>query len=60
MLTFIKNGFSKLTDTQVIELRNLKKQGETYQNLAIKYSIAYGTVANICQGHCWKHLLNPD
>lgn len=45
-----KNPMSKLTDDQRQEMRVLREQGQTYIEIASKYSIAYQTVGKILKG----------
>lgn len=51
-----KNGFSKLTEETVIEIRKKKEKGETYQQLATTYNVSYGCILAVCQRTSWKHI----
>lgn len=51
------NGRSKLTDDQVIEMRNLRfNDNISYNKLANKYNISKPTVINIIKRKTWKHI----
>lgn len=43
----------KLTPEQVIEIR---KRGDTQENLARKYGVSKGAISSIWSGKSWKHL----
>lgn len=49
--------FAKLTDTQVITIRQLRASGFTYRAIAEQFNTKTANVWHICQGHTWKHLL---
>jgi predicted DNA-binding protein (UPF0251 family) len=51
-----KNGRSKLTEKEVIELRELREYGLSYGQLAIKYNISKTTVIDIIKRRKWKHI----
>ena len=52
-----KNGFSILTEKQVLEMRSKRKNDKlTYQELATHYNVSYGCVAGIIQRKTWKHI----
>lgn len=51
-----KNGRSKLTEKEVIELRKLREYGLSYGQLAIKYNISKTTVIDIIKRRKWKHI----
>lgn len=49
---------AKLTEAEVIEIRRLREtRGYTYAGLAERFDISVSTIASICQGKVWKHLL---
>ena len=50
------NGRSKLTTSQVIEMRILREDGYSYGRLSIKYGISKATVINIIKRKKWKHI----
>ena len=52
----IKNGFSKLTEEQVLEIRKKKTEGFTHQQLANIYNVSYGCISGIIQRTNWKHI----
>ena len=49
------SGLSKLTDQQVIEIRNITT--ETHKSIAIKYNVDRSLVSLIKANKVWKHLL---
>ena len=48
------NGASKLTATQVRELRRLQSRGSTYKQLAARFSISAAQAHNIANGAQWR------
>lgn len=51
------NGFSVLSEEQVLEMRSKRKNDKlTYQELATHYNVSYGCVAGIIQRKTWKHI----
>jgi len=53
-----KNGQSKLTESQVIELRRrYRKNCATFKQLGIEFGISATTAESIVKGKIWKHLL---
>lgn len=51
-----KNGFSKLSEQQVLEIRKKKTEGLTHQQLANMYNVSYGCITGIIQRTNWKHI----
>jgi group I intron endonuclease len=51
-----KNGRSKLTSEQVLELRNLREIGYSYSKLSLKFGISKSSVGDIVKLKKWKHL----
>ena len=51
-----KNGFSKLNEEEVLEIRKKKIEGYTYQQLAALYNVSYNCIAGIIQKTNWKHI----
>jgi len=51
------NGQSKLTEADVIEIRERHARGEGVSALAREFKICPGNVCAIVQGRSWKHLL---
>ncbi len=48
---------AKLTETQVIEIRNRHAAGEFQNHLALEFNVARVTVWALVHGLTWKHLL---
>lgn len=46
----------KLTEAQVIEMRNLHKNGESYSSLSLKFGIAKSTVSYIITNKTYKNI----
>lgn len=51
-----KAGPSKLTEEQVLSIREDIKTGLTHKSIAIKYGVTEGAIASIKTGRTWKHL----
>lgn len=49
-----RNGMAKLKLNDVIEIRNLKKQGYTLRELSSKFNIAISTASQIVNKKRWK------
>ena len=50
------NGRSKLKEEDVIEMRNLRENGYSFNRLSIKYNISKATVMDIIKRKKWKHI----
>lgn len=51
------NGRSKLTDSQVREIRELHTTGEySYRKLASMYGVTYGLIGHIVRRKAWAHV----
>jgi hypothetical protein len=50
------NGFAKLTEKAVREMRRLRPQ-LPLRELAKKYSVSISSVSAICRRECWKHVV---
>lgn len=56
-----KNGFSKLTNHQVIEIRKEYAKGNTsHRKLGMKYGVWGTTINDILNKKRWKHLVDGD
>ncbi len=51
-----KNCMAKLTDSQVIEIKARRLNGEKLNAVAKDYGISYKTVSKIAKGQRWTHL----
>lgn len=51
-----KNGMAKLTEAQVIEIRNLRKQGWPLQELATRYGVDQSNISAIVLRKSWYHI----
>ena len=52
----MKNGRAKLTDIDILEIRNLRARGLSYKELAKLYLVGKTTISHIIKGHTWKHI----
>jgi DNA-binding transcriptional regulator YiaG len=50
------NGFSKLKEKDVLEIRKLAKEGFSQRKLAKMYNVAKSTIADILKRKSWKHI----
>lgn len=53
------NPCSKLTDAQVIEIRERRAAGETLRALAEEFGCSEGNIMDIVRGLSWKHIGGP-
>jgi len=51
-----KNGLSKLTESDVIEIRHKRELGYTIISLADEYGVTHTSISRICLKHTWKHI----
>lgn len=51
-----RNPAAKLTDAQVIKLRQKRKDGALYRELAAEYGLNRTSVMNIVFGRTWSHI----
>jgi hypothetical protein len=51
-----KHGMAKLTEKQVLEIRNIRKKGLTLCEIAKKYNIGKSMVSYIVNRQNWKHI----
>ncbi len=52
-----KNGFSKLTESQVIEIKHLLADGKyTQKTIGSQFNVSRSTVKNIKSGRRWSHV----
>ena len=51
-----KNAQSKLTEAQVLEIRDRYAAGESGKALAAEFGIAQPTVVEICKRRTWRHI----
>jgi hypothetical protein len=50
------NPYSKLTDDQVLAMRELRRSGKTYQLLADQFFVSPTTAYDVCSYRSWKHI----
>jgi hypothetical protein len=51
------NGFAKLTDAQVLDIRRARAEGESVSALAAAYGVDVVCIYHIVRGETWRHLL---
>ena len=51
-----RNGGSRLTAADVMEIRRLRKDATPYAVLAERFGVHWNTVYRAGEGHLWKHL----
>jgi NUMOD4 motif/HNH endonuclease len=51
------NGMSKLTNEQVLNIREERKNGTTYAWLSLKYGVNRRTISKIVKRLSWKHII---
>ncbi len=52
----VKNGNSKLNDTIVREIRQLRLEGRTIVEIARRYGVDHTLISMIARGKIWKHV----
>ena len=55
-ITGSKNRFSKINETQVLELRKLRTEGATTQELVTKFGLTRTNILKIIRKDLWKHI----
>jgi hypothetical protein len=51
-----KNGNSKLTEREVVEIKKLIKKGDTQFNIANRFGVKQATISSIKLGYTWRHV----
>lgn len=51
-----KAGTSKLTESQVIEIRGLRQNGVPIKVIAKVYAVHFSQISSICTRRTWKHI----
>jgi hypothetical protein len=49
-----KNGHARLTQEQVLEIRDMNESGATYASLGDIYGVSGAQIGRICRGEKWK------
>lgn len=52
----VSQGNSKLTSSDVLEIRSLAKSGELYKTIALAKGVKEDTVGDIVRRKSWKHV----
>lgn len=50
------NGFSKLTESQVLDIRERYENGESVKDLVFRYNLNKTTISRIVKRKTWKHI----
>jgi hypothetical protein len=50
------HGNAKLTDNAVREIRRLRTEGMTYEQISNQFGVCEATIGNIVTGKIWKHV----
>lgn len=53
-------ALSNLTEDQILELRNLYREGYVLKQLSKKFNLSNSSIALILQGKNWKHVADKD
>lgn len=51
-----QDGFHKLTEAQVVEIKELLVAGGVQRRIALMYGVSYQTVWSIAAGKTWRHV----
>lgn len=51
-----KHSQSKLTESDVNRIRELRKSGETQESIASRYGVARRTIGDVVNNKMWKHM----
>lgn len=51
-----RSGSARLTESEVMEIRCLRKSGMYYKQIAVRFGVRLETVRRICLGRTWSHL----
>lgn len=51
-----KQHFSRLSEENIPEIRDLYSSGMTYEQIGEKYSVHRETIGNIIRGNTWRHV----
>lgn len=52
-----ESGTSKLTDEEVVAIRELRAEGFTHSYLAARFGVSRRNIGFICRREAWKHVL---
>lgn len=55
-----RNGFSKLTDTAVMEARTLRSQGLSFSKIGAKFGVTAQAIFQALKGKTWGHIKEQD
>lgn len=51
-----KHGYSKLTEKDVIEIKEMLLKGEFQKEIAKKFNVSRTNITSINNGHTWSHI----
>ncbi len=52
----IRHGCSKLNESDVMKIREMRMNGFSFGSIARQYSMDSSTIADICKRNIWKHV----
>ena len=55
-----RNGSARLTDAAVLNIREMRERGMTYQAIAAHHNVSFSTVRNVSLGYKWSHVRPPS
>jgi len=51
-----KSGKSKLKESEVIKIRQMRDEGKTLKEISKKFNVTDANISDICQKYTWKHV----
>lgn len=54
-----RHGGARLSETDVIGIREAAARGELHADIADRHSVSAGTISEIANGHKWSHVAGP-
>jgi hypothetical protein len=51
---------SKLKEQDILDILNLKENGESCKSIGRRYSMGKTAIQRICRGDAWKHVMRPS
>lgn len=52
-----RNGNAKLTESEVVDIREARASGAQLGPLAREFGVSFGTISDICKGEKWRHVV---
>ncbi len=54
----VKNPHAKLTEAEVLQIRQLRKNGKSLSQLAKEFGVQHSAVRRVCNRETWRHVLD--